>query len=248
MKLEGKVALVTGGNRGIGASVCIRLAREGAAIAFTGRDTKAAKGVVSAVEELGRNVLFYKADVTDKGRVDEVLSAAVEQLGSIDIVVNNAGITRDSLFIRMKDKDWSTVIDTNLTGIFNVTQAVSKLMLKQRRGSIINISSVIGLVGNAGQANYAASKAGIIGLTKALAREFAGRNIRVNAIAPGFIESEMTNKLPDDIRNRTLDRIPLGYFGMPEDVAAAAAFLASDDARYITGQVLVVDGGMVMVM
>lgn len=246
MKLEGKVALVTGGTRGIGEAICLRLAREGATVAFTGRDEEAAKNVVSAIESLGHNALFFKADVTSRERIDEVLSSITKQLGAIDIVVNNAGITRDGLFLRMKDKDWDAVITTNLTGIFNVTQAVSKLMLKQRRGSIINISSVIGLVGNAGQANYAASKAGIIGLTKALAKEFAGRNIRVNAIAPGFIESEMTRVLSDDVREKALSQIPLGCFGNPEDIAAGVAFLASDDARYITGQVLVVDGGMVM--
>jgi len=245
MRLEGKVALVTGGNRGIGAAVCIRLASEGAKIAFTGRDPKAAEKVVAEIKNIGRDVLFLEADVTDKKRIDEAVSDLVKQFGPIDIVVNNAGITRDGLFIRMKDADWNEVIDTNLTGIFNVTQAVSKLMLKQKKGSIINISSVIGLVGNAGQANYAASKAGIIGLTKALAKEFASRNIRVNAIAPGFIETEMTKKLSDDVRERALSQISLGYFGEPGDIAAATAFLASDDARYITGQVLVVDGGMV---
>ncbi|HZD60088.1 MAG TPA: 3-oxoacyl-[acyl-carrier-protein] reductase [Anaerolineae bacterium] len=246
MRLDGKIALVTGGNRGIGAAICVRLAKEGATVALTGRDAKAAEDVTSAARSAGHDVSFYEADVTNKERMDEIVSAVAKQHGSIDIVVNNAGITRDALFVRMKGEDWNAVIDTNLTGIFNVTQAASKLMLKQKRGSIISVSSVIGLMGNPGQANYAASKAGIIGLTKALAKEFASRSVRVNAIAPGFIVTEMTRKLSEDVRERVLGQIPLGYFGEPEDVAAAVTFLASDDARYITGQVLVVDGGMIM--
>jgi len=178
--------------------------------------------------------------------MEEVVNEVAKQLGSLDILVNNAGITRDSLFIRMKEDDWNAVINTNLNGVFNVTQATAKIMLKQRSGSIINISSVIGVAGNAGQANYAASKAGIIGLTKALAKEFATRHVRVNAIAPGFIETEMTKKLPDEAREKALAQIPLNFFAEPSDIASAAAFLASEDSRYITGQVLVVDGGMKM--
>ncbi|NCO65215.1 MAG: 3-oxoacyl-[acyl-carrier-protein] reductase [Candidatus Aquicultor secundus] len=246
MRLDNKVALVTGGTRGIGAAICIRLAREGASIVFTGRDIRAATPVISAIKECGVDAFFHKADVTDKERMEEVVNEVAKQLGSLDILVNNAGITRDSLFIRMKEDDWNAVINTNLNGVFNVTQATAKIMLKQRSGSIINISSVIGVAGNAGQANYAASKAGIIGLTKALAKEFATRHVRVNAIAPGFIETEMTKKLPDEAREKALAQIPLNFFAEPSDIASAAAFLASEDSRYITGQVLVVDGGMKM--
>ncbi|MHB8840851.1 MAG: 3-oxoacyl-[acyl-carrier-protein] reductase [Candidatus Aquicultor sp.] len=246
MRLDNKVALVTGGTRGIGAAICIRLAQVGASIAFSGRDIQAATPVIRAVKECGVDALFYEADVTDKERTDEVVGEVAKQLGSLDILVNNAGITRDNLFIRMKEDDWNAVINTNLNGVFNVTQAVAKIMLKKRSGSIITISSVIGVAGNAGQANYAASKAGIIGLTKALAKEFATRSVRVNAIAPGFIETEMTKKLSDEAREKALAQIPLNFFAEPSDIANAAAFLASEDSRYITGQVLVVDGGMVM--
>jgi len=246
MRLEKKVALVTGGTRGIGEAICVKLAEEGADIAFTGRDSASARNVVEKLSGIGRKALFFEADVTDRKTMEDVVDEIVKQSGSLDVVVNNAGITRDGLFIRMKEEDWSSVIDTNLSGAFNVTQAVAKRMLKQKHGSIINISSVIGLTGNAGQANYAASKAGLIGLTKALAKEFASRNVRVNAIAPGFIETEMTKKLSDDIREKARLNIPLGYFGEPIDIASAAAFLASEEARYITGQILVVDGGMVM--
>lgn len=246
MRLEGKVGLVTGGTRGIGAAICMRLAEEGANVGFTGRDAKAAQEVIKGIEALGRKAVFYEADVTDKAKMDEVVSDVIKQLGTVDVLVNNAGITRDNLFIRMKDDDWRAVLDTNLTGIFNVTQAAAKHMLKARSGSIINISSVIGISGNAGQANYAAAKAGIIGLTKALAKEFAARTVRVNAIAPGFIETEMTQGLAEDAREAARKEIPLGFFGQPEDIAATVAYLASSDARYITGQILVVDGGMVM--
>lgn len=246
MILNGKAAIVTGGTRGIGAAVCLRLAKDGCNIMFTGRDEKAAGEVINEIEKLGKRAIFFSGDVTDKARMEDIAGETAKKFGSIDILVNNAGITKDGLFIRMKENDWKSVIDTNLTGAYNVTQAVSKLMLKQKSGSIVNISSVIGVSGNAGQANYAASKAGLIGLTKALAKEFASRRVRVNAIAPGFIETEMTKKLSDEVRDRTMQLIPLGYFADPQDVAASVAFLASEDARYITGQVLVVDGGMAM--
>ncbi|HEY3374009.1 MAG TPA: 3-oxoacyl-[acyl-carrier-protein] reductase [Candidatus Aquicultor sp.] len=246
MKLDKKVALVTGGARGIGAAVCLRLAQEGATIVFSDRDASIASDTINAVSELGGKAVFYEADVTVKSQMDEVFADVVKTLGSIDIVVNNAGITRDGLFIRMKEEDWAAVININLTGVFNVSQAAAKYMLKQRCGTIINMASVIGVAGNAGQANYAASKAGVIGLTKSLAKEFAGRGVRVNAVAPGFIETEMTRKLSDEVREQARQNIPLGFFAEPSDVAAAIAFLASDDARYITGQVLLVDGGMVM--
>jgi 3-oxoacyl-[acyl-carrier protein] reductase len=246
MKLDGKVAIVTGGTRGIGAAVCVRLAKEGCDVAFTGRDEKAADIVIAEINRYKKRGLFFPGDVADKTRMEEIVGDAVEKLGSIDLLVNNAGITRDGLFVRMKEDDWKSVIDTNLTGAYNVTQTVSRLMLKRKTGSIVNISSVIGMTGNAGQANYAASKAGLIGMTKSLAKEFASRQVRVNAIAPGFIETEMTKKLSEDIRERTRQLIPLGYFADPEDIAASVVFLASSDARYITGQVLVVDGGMHM--
>jgi len=246
MRLDKRIALVTGGTRGIGEAICVKLAEEGADIAFTGRDSESAGVVIDKISGTGRKALFFEADVTDSKAMEDVVDQVIKQFGALDIVVNNAGITRDNLFIRMKEADWSSVIDTNLSGAFNVTQAAAKRMLKQKNGSIINISSVIGLVGNAGQANYAASKAGLIGLTKALAKEFASRKVRVNAIAPGFIETEMTRKLSDEIREKARLNIPLGYFGEPGDVASAAAFLASEEARYITGQVLVIDGGMVM--
>jgi 3-oxoacyl-[acyl-carrier protein] reductase len=246
MRLDGKLALVTGGTRGIGAAICTRLAHEGCNIVFTGRDRDAAEKVIAEIEKADRKALFFDGDVTDKTRMDEIVSEAQKQLGEISVLVNNAGITKDGLFIRMKENDWKSVIDTNLTGAYNVTQAVAKYMLKQKAGSIINISSVIGVAGNAGQANYAASKAGLIGMTKSLAKEFASRQVRVNAIAPGFIETDMTKKLSDDVRENTRKLIPLGFFADPDDIASSVAFLASDDSRYITGHVLVVDGGMVM--
>ncbi|MDI6715921.1 MAG: 3-oxoacyl-[acyl-carrier-protein] reductase [Actinomycetota bacterium] len=245
MRFDGKVAFVTGGNRGIGASICKRLASEGADIAFIDRAPDPQEEVIKAVNNFGKRAVFYEADVTDKAMIEEVVANVVKELGSLDILVNNAGITRDNLLIRMKEEDWRAVIDINLTGVFNVTQAVAKIMLKQRSGSIINIASVIGISGNAGQVNYAASKAGVIGVTKSLAKEFANRGVRVNAVAPGFIETAMTKALSEDVREKARQLIPLGFFGEPEDVAAAVSFLASEDARYITGQVLVVDGGMI---
>jgi len=247
-RLEGRVALVTGASRGIGAAIARRLASEGAAVAvnFAGRK-QAADHVVTAIEAAGGRAVAVQADVSDTSQCTELVESCLGQLGGLHIVVNNAGITRDGLAVRMSDEDWDSVVDTDLRSAFAVTRAAARHLMKQRSGSIVNMSSVVGLVGNAGQANYAAAKAGLIGLSKSLARELAPRNIRVNAIAPGFIETEMTGELPESMRETARSQIALGAFGTPEDVAAAVAFLASDDARYITGQVLAVDGGMTFV-
>jgi 3-oxoacyl-[acyl-carrier protein] reductase len=244
--LENKVALVTGGTRGIGAAICLKLAESGADIVFNGTCEEGAKRTVEGVERLGRKVLFVKADVTKREDVVKLVNSAIKKFGKIDILVNNAGITRDALLLRMSEEDWDRVITVNLKGVFTCSQLVAKHMVKVKNGVIINVSSVIGLVGNAGQSNYAASKAGIIGFTKSLAKELASRGIRVNAIAPGFINTEMTAKLSAEMREIIRERIPLGFFGEPADVAAAVKFLASDEARYITGQVLIIDGGLFM--
>lgn len=247
-RLEGKVALVTGASRGIGAAIAVRLASEGAAVAvnYSGSQT-AAEAVVAGIEEAGGRALALKADVSDAAECAALVEATIGELGGLHIVVNNAGIARDGLFVRMSDSDWDDVIRTNLGGVFAVTRAATRHLMKQREGSIINISSVIGLVGNAGQANYAAAKAGVIGLTKSLARELGSRGVRANAIAPGFIETDMTADLREDLRAAARAGIAMDRFGDPSDIAAAVAFLASDDARYITGQVLAVDGGMTFV-
>jgi 3-oxoacyl-[acyl-carrier protein] reductase len=243
--LTGKVALVTGASRGIGAAIALRLAADGAAIAvnYAGSEA-AANAVVATIVDAGGRAVALKADVSDPAAATELVSAAAAALGGLDIVVNNAGITRDGLLVRMSDEDWDAVTRTNLTGVFNVTRAASKLLMKQRSGSIVNITSVVGLVGNAGQVNYAAAKAGVIGLTKSVARELASRGVRANAVAPGFIETDMTAELPDAAREGALSQIALKRFGAVEDVAAAVSFLSGDEAGYITGQVLAVDGGM----
>ncbi len=247
MDFTGKTAVVTGGSRGIGRAVCLELARGGAnvALCYAGNET-AARETVQAVEALGANALAVRCDVSDGGQVSGLIDAVLHVFQRIDILVNNAGVTRDNLLVRMSEADFDAVIDANLKGTFLCVKAVSRLMLKQRCGRIVNLSSVVGLRGNAGQVNYAASKAGIIGMTKSLARELAGRGITVNAVAPGFIDTDMTAAMPEAARAAVLAAVPMARMGAAEDVARAVAFLASDDAAYITGQVLAVDGGMAM--
>ncbi len=247
MCLTGKTAVVTGGSRGIGRAICIELAKQGANIVvnFSGSEAKA-KAVVEEIEALGPKAIAVQADVADSAYVDGLMKQALEAFGSIDILVNNAGITRDNLLMRMKEQEWDDVIDTNLKGVFLCTKAVTRQMMKQRAGRIINISSIVGVAGNPGQANYVAAKAGVIGLTKTTAQELASRNILVNAIAPGFITTEMTDALPEELKESMLKQIPLAKLGQPEDIAKAVAFFASDSASYITGQTLHIDGGMVM--
>lgn len=247
MSFEGKTALVTGGSRGIGRAVCLELARGGAnvALCYAGNET-AARETVRDVEALGAGALAVRCDVSDAAQVDALVKAAAERFGRIDILVNNAGITRDNLLLRMSEADFDAVVAANLKGAFLCMKAAGRLMLKQRYGRIVNLSSVVGLRGNAGQANYAASKAGVIGMTKSLARELASRGVTVNAVAPGFIETDMTAALSDAARAAAQEGIPMGRLGAAEDVAKAVAFLAGDGAAYITGQVLAVDGGMAM--
>lgn len=247
MLLTDKTAVVTGGSRGIGRAIAVALAAEGAKVAviYAG-NAAAAEETLSLIKEQGGNAVAMQCDVADDAAVSDMISAVKEQFGSVDILVNNAGITRDGLLMRMKESDWQAVLDTNLTGVFHCTKAVTKLMMKQRSGAIINITSVVGQTGNAGQANYAAAKAGMIGFTKSTAKELASRGIRVNAVAPGCIDTDMTAVLSDAVKEDMLKSIPLGRVAQPEEVAKAVVFLASDNASYITGQVLNVDGGMVM--
>lgn len=246
-KLEGKVAVVTGASRGIGRAIALKLADEGAKVVvnYSGSQAKAEE-VVAVIQENGGEAIAVQGSVSKTEEVTALMDAAVKTFGSLDILVNNAGITRDNLLMRMKEDEWDDVLDTNLKGVFLCTKAVTRQMMKQRAGRIINISSIVGVAGNAGQANYVAAKAGVIGLTKTTAKELASRNILVNAIAPGFIETEMTDQLPDDIKQGMLTQIPLAKLGQPEDIAKAVVFLASDDANYMTGQTLHIDGGMVM--
>lgn len=247
MSLSGKTAIVTGGSRGIGKAIALKLAEKGANIVvnYTSSPDKAME-VVEQIKEMGREALAIKADVSKEEDVSSLVKEVGKQFSSIDILINNAGITRDTLLIRMKDEDWDRVIDVNLKGTYLCTKLVAKKMMKQRSGKIVNITSVVGIIGNAGQANYSASKAGVIGLTKSSAKELASRGVNVNAVAPGFIHSDMTDKLSDEVVENYAKNIPLGKMGNPEDVANAVAFLCSEEASYLTGQVLNVDGGMVM--
>ena len=243
--LRGKTAIVTGAARGIGKAIALKLAKEGANIVLNYRSTSP-EDVIKEIESLGVKVLSIQGDVSLEEDANKLIEEAVKTFGSLDILVNNAGITRDGLIMRMKSKDFDDVININLKGAFNTTRAISSIMMKQRKGVIINISSVVGVAGNAGQSNYAASKAGLIGLTKSVAKELGGRGIRCNAVAPGFIVTDMTNVLGDKVRESIINGVPLKKLGETDDIAAAVAFLASDDAQYITGQVLNVDGGMLM--
>ena len=242
-----KIAVVTGGSRGIGAAIAKKLASRGMTVIinYCGSEDRAL-AVKSAIEAAGGQAEAWRCDVSDCGQCEAFVKAVMEKYGRIDVLVNNAGITRDGLMMRMSDEDFSRVIDTNLKGTFYMMRFASRHMLKAKKGRIINISSVTGLIGNAGQANYCASKAGVIGLTKSAARELGSRGITVNAIAPGFIDTEMTGALSEKVQEQILTQIPLGTFGKPEDIANCAAFLASDEAAYITGQVIQVDGGMCM--
>lgn len=246
MRLQDQVALVTGGARGIGKQIALTLAKEGAHIVIFDVNMDEAAKTQGQIEALGRQTLAFKVDVTDSKQVEESIIKILDKFKRVDILVNNAGITRDALLLRMADSDWDAVINVNLKGTFICTKCVSKVMIKQVYGRIINIASIIGLIGNVGQANYSASKAGIIALTKTAAKELARRNINVNAIAPGFISTDMTAKLPDEIKAKMLSVIPLNRFGEPADVANLCLFLASQESAYITGQVITVDGGMVM--
>lgn len=245
--LENKVALVTGASRGIGRQIALTLAKEGAAVVVNYNGSKErAQEVVDTIEKEGGKASLYQCSVGDFEACANMIKDVVKEYGRIDILVNNAGITRDNLVMKMKEEDFDAVIETNLKGTFNTIRHISRQMLKQRSGKIINISSVSGILGNAGQANYAASKAGVIGLTKTMARELASRGITVNAVAPGFVDTEMTEVLSEEVKETACRQIPLGKFGKPEDIANMVAFLASEKADYITGQVISVDGGMNM--
>ncbi len=246
-RFEGKTAIVTGASRGIGREIAILLGKEGARVAvnYSGSKEKAEE-VVELIKQSGGDAFAIQANVSDSEQVKQMIDETLKTFGSIDMLVNNAGITRDNLLMRMKEDEWDDVININLKGVFLCTKAVTRQMMKQRAGKIVNLASIVGVIGNPGQANYVAAKAGVIGLTKTTARELATRNITVNAVAPGFITTDMTDALPEDVKEQMLASIPLGKLGAAEDVAGAVAFLLSDDANYITGQTINVDGGMVM--
>jgi len=245
-QLTNQVAVVTGAGRGIGRAIALKFAAEGADVVCVSRTQENSEKVAAEVRALGRKAWAVALDVSDAAAVNTTAEQILKDAGKVDILVNNAGVTRDGLLMRMSEADWDTVLDTNLKGAFNVTKAFTRSFLKQRSGRIINVASVIGLIGNAGQCNYAASKAGLIGFTKSCARELASRGVTVNALAPGFIETDMTAVLKEEQKAGILTQVPLGMLGSTEDIAAAALYMASPGARYVTGQVLAVDGGMVM--
>ena len=246
MSLQGKVAFVTGGSRGIGRACALVLAEAGADVAVGGRDEARLSAVAAEIEGLGRKALPVSVDLTQPDRIKSAFEQVMSAFGRLDVLVNNAGVTRDGLLLRMKPQDWSEVLQTNLTATFLCTQAAVRIMLRQRYGRIVNLSSVVGLTGNAGQANYVASKAGIIGLTKTVAQEVAKRNITVNAVAPGFVDTAMTQALSEAARAKLLERIPMGRVGLDREIAQGVRFLASDEAGYVTGQVLHINGGLYM--
>lgn len=246
MNVQGKTALITGGARGIGREIALVLAQAGADVAICDVNLETAQATQKEIESLGRKSMSFATDVTDFKAVEGMVNLLLDNFKRIDILVNNAGITKDNLLLRMSEDDWDKVLAVNLKGVFNCTKAVSKPMIKQRSGKIVSIASIIGIMGNAGQANYAASKGGIISFTKSIARELASRNVNVNAVAPGFIQTAMTDKLSEEQRKAMLANIPLNRLGVPRDVANACLFLASEEAAYITGQTIVVDGGMCM--
>ncbi|MGI6295978.1 MAG: 3-oxoacyl-[acyl-carrier-protein] reductase [Armatimonadota bacterium] len=249
MLLEGQIALVTGAGRagkGIGRSIALRLAKEGARIAIADFVREAADSVAKEVVDMGGEALAVYGSVSSVDDVDKMVADTIDRFGRIDILINNAGITRDNLIVRMSEQDWDMVLDTNLKGVFNCTRAVAKLMMRERKGKIVNMASVMGIMGNAGQANYSASKGGVIALTKTTAKELGSRGINVNAVAPGFIQTVMTEEMPEDAKSGIASQIPLRRLGTPEDVAEVVLFLCSESSSYVTGQVIAVDGGMVM--
>ncbi|MCL4705416.1 3-oxoacyl-[acyl-carrier-protein] reductase [bacterium] len=245
-RLQNKIALVTGGSRGIGKAIAIRFAREGAQVVLTGRNLEPAEKVAEEIRQQGGKAVARAANASAAAEVDSLIKTIVDEFGRLDILVNNAGITRDNILLRMRDDEWNEVVATNLTGVFNHIRAASKVMIKQRSGKIINLTSVVAQMGNRGQANYCAAKAGVIGLTKSVARELASRNIQVNAVAPGYIDTDLTSGLAEAVKESLLQSVPLGRIGTTDEVAGLVLFLASAEADYITGQVLNIDGGLVM--
>ena len=246
MDLKGKVAIVTGGAQGIGKSIATRLAQAGANVVIADVMEEVAKSTAQEISQKGNEAISIRVDVSSLSSVEEMVKKTLDKFGRIDILVNNAGITRDGLVMRMKEEDWDLVLDINLKGAFNCIKTVSPIMMKQKSGKIVNIASIVGIIGNIGQANYSASKAGLIALTKTCARELASRRINVNAVAPGFIQTSMTERLPAQVKEKLSSQIPFGEIGKPEDVASAVLFLVSEEASYVTGEVIRVDGGMAM--